>query len=310
MIIGSAAIALRTNRVVTSDIDLIMSPDDAKEFLSKVARSAKPNKHGRYCFKFAGWKFDLETTETLHNKSAEILLGRPITKKVNLLGIDHRFPVADFDALFAIKDSHMIYPFKQKKHMKTYKKLLATVGGWRRDAKLNIDRVDIDQELRDMSKLRRKEVVKRFPDLASKVSLSMTNHDFFEQSESAVGRMFHHDDLHQIVAYYDEPMFTRIKRDQSKARCEWDLFRDLPHGDKIKTIREEAMALALERVVIPRLAKEQPIRGDVAISIIMNRLMTHMSSGWFREYAIAHYEQIIDVDIDYIDRLMQKLGGQ
>ena len=85
---------------------------------------------------------------------------------------------------------------------------------------------------------------------AKKANFDQENEDFFKDT---VKRVYEHDSIHKVIAFYDEPMFNKIKVDKNKAAVEKDLVFDrLGHTDKLKVCWEEIYAVALERFLIPQ----------------------------------------------------------
>jgi hypothetical protein len=127
--------------------------------------------------------------------------------------------------------------------------------------------------------------------------LNQSNAQFFAKSERALKRVYEHDDLHDIVKYHDTPMYQVLKNDPSKAWIDKQLFERQSHENKLRTVREEAMVIALERYVIP--GKEtDPLK---AYGRALMRICTNLTSGWFREFAIDHWGEIQTPDVDYVE---------
>lgn len=121
--------------------------------------------------------------------------------------------------------------------------------------------------------------------------LNKSNEEFFTDK---VQRKYVHDDLHRQVAYYDEPMFEKIKKDRTKAMVSKEMFDNLDFGDKIKTCREEICVTALERCVIPGLLS--PTHGyRKAICL----LMTSMTKGWFPLFIALNWTTLCMPDEHY-----------
>ena len=78
--------------------------------------------------------------------------------------------------------------------------------------------------------------------------LDVPSEQFFTK---AVDRKYVHDDIHAVMAYYNEPMYKKLKKDMSKALVSKSMFEALAPEDKDKTVREETYVTALERFVVP-----------------------------------------------------------
>ena len=53
--------------------------------------------------------------------------------------------------------------------------------------------------------------------------------------------IYEHDELHELVAYGDAPIYTTLKRDPTKAMLSRKLFEAADQGTKLKLVREESM---------------------------------------------------------------------
>lgn len=124
---------------------------------------------------------------------------------------------------------------------------------------------------------------------AKKAKLKVKNEEFFTNN---VNRKFPHDDLHKAVAYYDEPMYNRIKRDKSLAQVEYDMFLDLTYEDKLKLCREEMYVVALERFIIPEVITNS-FRAYQAAGKL---LITSMTKGWFPKFIVENWNVLYKPD--------------
>lgn len=130
-----------------------------------------------------------------------------------------------------------------------------------------------------------------------KVYLNETNEDFFT---SRVDRIIEHDTLHEILAYYDEPMFNKLKKDLNKAWISKDMFTNLSYEDKLKTCREELYVIATERFLIPNNFKMNSL---IAYKKAVRLLVTSLSKGWFPLFIIENIEALDKPDIKYSDKV-------
>ena len=81
------------------------------------------------------------------------------------------------------------------------------------------------------------------------------------------------------------------------------LFEAAPLRDRLRLVREEAMAMASERVTVPALLRgdasaEAATAQQAAYSLGLCMALTTHSSGWFRAFGHAHYPQVKDLDVD------------
>lgn len=126
-----------------------------------------------------------------------------------------------------------------------------------------------------------------------KVNLNVSNEEFFNKY---VNRAYDHDSIHKAIAYYDVPMFTKLKKDQSKAWIDRDLFEKLSYYDKIRTCREEIYVIALERDLIPSGFTVNPA---IAYKRAAKSLITRMSKGWFPRFMVENWDELRKTDHHY-----------
>lgn len=133
-------------------------------------------------------------------------------------------------------------------------------------------------------------------------SLRKSSTEFFDDP---VNRKYNHDYLHELVAYYDKPLYTRLTPDPNSVWCSADLWDKLSYQGKCKCVSEEVIVTALERFVIPNLnysTKHAYLRA-------LDKVCTTMCSGWFRDFAIDNYPQIIELYNDTVfQATLTKLG--
>src|SRR5690606_6535747 len=65
---------------------------------------------------------------------------------------------------------------------------------------------------------------------------------------------------------------------------------------KLKCVREEAMAIALGRFIIPGFVHDS----QIAYSMALRKVCTTLTKGWFRDFAIDHYPELQTVDKDLL----------
>lgn len=126
--------------------------------------------------------------------------------------------------------------------------------------------------------------------------LNVKNEDFFTKN---VSRKYIHDDLHKAVAYYNEPLFNKIKKDKSLAKVDYDLFLNLTYEDKCNLCREEIYVTALERILIP-----QDFRSSdkSAFKQATKLLVTSMTKGWFPKFIITNWLNIKNYKYNYLQK--------
>lgn len=130
---------------------------------------------------------------------------------------------------------------------------------------------------------------------AKRVNLNVRNEEFFNEY---VNREFNHDFLHNALAYEDEPMFNKIKKDKSKAFISSKKFFELSYERQLNTCREEIQVIALERQLIP---SDFKIPLKTAYRRSLKALITHMTTGWFAKYLVENYHILIEIDRDFVN---------
>lgn len=181
--------------------------------------------------------------------------------------------VAPPPMLYIMKRSHMHRPLKFARHMAQLQELIS----------LGADQLDEEGQriLKERIKLTKQKFGDRVP------SLNQSNEDFFDDQ---VTKYFVHDDLHKVVAYEDEPMYEKMKRDKSLAKCEKDLWDQFSPAQKMNCVREECYVIALERFIIPKLmSNESHMPAHFAFDKALEKVCTTLTSGWFRDFAIDHW---------------------
>lgn len=181
--------------------------------------------------------------------------------------------VMDMFGLAIIKRSHLWRDLSFQKHITMYHKHLV----WATQLWTDTDR----QLMKDRAYMTRIAYPQGNP------NLMQSKEAFFDD---AVTKKYDHDHLHELVAYYDKPLYTKLLRDPTLAWCEKDLWLGLHHEDKIKCIAEEAHVIAIERFMVPNSWKYP---SKLAYIKAVDKVCTTLCSGWFRDYAIDHYPEVV-----------------
>ncbi len=221
-----------------------------------------------------------------------------------------QFNIASPESLLAIKQSHIHHRHNWHKHIKDY-------------AFLKEKGLELTDTFKEAFALRSKEREAR-QDFKKPGSLSKANEEFFARSENSVRRKFVHDELHEIIAYHDKPLYTKAKRDQSKALLDKDLFEAFSLEDQLCLVREETYVIGLERIVIPSWYNQyllqqsriinsiilEPKIAEQAYSYALMRICTDLTKGWFREFATEHYTELHKPDCDFVDKFVTAFNSQ
>ena len=196
------------------------------------------------------------------------------------------------EGLCSIKRSHLHRPRGFARNMWLYRQFSEV------DRRLDALAVSqkVDCFLTERIKLTKKEFGDKVP------SLNQTNEEFFDD---AVPKYFVHDDIHRIVAHFDEPLYEKMKSDKSLAKCERSMWEQFSPEEKKLCVLEECYVIGLERFVIPERVKGtgKGLGFSVAATKALEKVCTTLCSGWFRDYAIDNYVEIIKM----IDRKRMSL---
>lgn len=180
--------------------------------------------------------------------------------------------------LAIIKRSHLWRNLSFDKHITMYHKfgladLIKEFG------KTDIVQKDLQARI-DMTK-------KAFPQ--RNPNLMQTKEDFFDD---AVTKKYDHDYLHELFAYYDKPLYTRMLRDKNLAWCNKDQWETFTHEDQLKCVAEETYVIAAERFLIPN---NWNFPSKLAYMKALTKVCTTLTSGWFRDKAIDFYPEIVNL---------------
>lgn len=143
----------------------------------------------------------------------------------------------------------------------------------------------------------------KYPDRVP--SLNKSNEDFFNDK---VTKYYIHDDLHKVMAYYNEPIYERLKENKHLAKCKKELWLALSHEDKVKCVQEECFVIAVERFVIPNFKNGKGYMPDhMSFNKALEKVCTTLTSGWFRDFAIDNWEEIRNFEVDFYSRLFNSI---
>jgi hypothetical protein len=142
--------------------------------------------------------------------------------------------------------------------------------------------------------------MKAFPQIHPK--LNVTVGEFFDDF---VVKKYDHDYLHELFAYEDKPMYTKMQVDPSKAWCEKDMWNRFTDRQKINCVAEEVQVIATERFLVPNDFK---FPYKLAYIKALDKVCTTLCSGWFRDFAIDAYPRLINTfDPTRFDKVKERL---
>jgi|GEM_PF-6158627 len=275
MIVGSKALVYNFPNLSRSikDIDVIGSISYAEDLIDNL----KPNiiKEGNGIITL----IDIQNqNEVFNTKNVEILLTDNSESLKYYLDYNKNKQFASPEILFSLKKSHIHFPIFFKKHIIDYTFLYNYFNG-----------VD---KLEKITKINYKETEERIGQLKTP-SLNKPVVDFFDQSKKYVQYYFIHDDIHKAVAHYECPLYLKMQKDPTIAKCDRNMWNEFSYENKCKCVLEEAYVIALERKILPSLfGKAKWINSNDSLDWALMRICTNLCSGWFREFATNNFFDI------------------
>jgi hypothetical protein len=115
---------------------------------------------------------------------------------------------------------------------------------------------------------------------------------------SNIKRVIPHDDLHEIVKFYDKPLHMSIRRDLTNVKVDKELWNNL--GDKqIKCALEEIYVFAFERYF-----EKSPKQ---SIHKTLKQLITQSSKGFFNIFLIENFTELYYYDLGHFNKCIEKV---
>jgi hypothetical protein len=181
--------------------------------------------------------------------------------------------------LMLIKRSHLHRPLKFYKHIRDYHTLKK--------------QVDVDDQYYELLNDLTAKTKEKYGDRTSK--LNQNKKQFFD---NYVTRIYDHDDLHRWTCYYDKPIFERLKSNSETVWCKKSKWDELSHEDKVKCVREEGFVIAIERFLL----KDPKYPPKFAFLDAVEKICTTLCSGWFRDFAIENWEEILNHNHEFYEK--------
>lgn len=304
LLIGSLAAKINDpQRRNFHDYDIIATESEYNETLQRVIDSGIPYKLHQHdnirVIRPMGLppiEFELAIDDY---RSPKLLLAKVTkTQDVVILPIGVvQMSVADDNVLATIKYAHIYYgDGRWYKHIKDLHTLCS----------------DFDKLDWDLVRLRRKENARRRGKLHTPTLKGIVKSSFFTDNLTIPAK-YDHDSLHYCVMHHDRPIYEMIQEPGHEVECSRLLWEQLPRELKIQCCLEEAYVLSLERILIPH--REQGITDPLppelyasefsAFHWSLMRICTTITSGWFRDFAVQNYPDIIAAfNPDYWDRFL------
>lgn len=196
-------------------------------------------------------------------------------------------PICSMAGLAAIKRSHLWRDYYFNKHIAIYHNDLKPYSNPAHD-----------EFVRTRARLIQEDIQQGNP------TLNKTNEEFFDD---AVSKVYDHDTLHELVAYGDRPLYTYLKSEgkEGSAWCEKSLWDQFTHQQKVLCVAEEVYVIATERFLVPSDWEKQT---RVAYMDSLRKVCTTLTSGWFRDFAIDNYPDIVGkFDKEKFNNIKEKL---
>ena len=126
-------------------------------------------------------------------------------------------------------------------------------------------------------------------------NLNQNKDNFFKD---AVKRTYDHDSLHYSVAYEPgKPLYEKFLKDGSEVLSDWNKFQALDHETKLRAVREEVYATALERILIPKNYEYSP---SAAYAWALRRTVTSLFKNEWALFLVLNYDSLARPDMNYV----------
>lgn len=119
--------------------------------------------------------------------------------------------------------------------------------------------------------------------------------------QDAVKRKYVHDSVHEILAYYERPLYERILTGEG-VQCSREKFEALSYEDRLKLAKEEIFVTAVERFLEPSDFKFSAHR---AYWLSLKKFIISMSSGFMARFLIDNFEKLAKNNDDYVSKFKQ-----
>ena len=225
----------------------------------------------------------------LHNLTLEVEVAEKVASSMKILDyetcnqdkyaikeLNRIVSIASPETLYLLKRSHIPFRVHWKKNFFDHAFIQEKVG-------------QFPLELLATLNLRLEETKKR---LAYKEhNFRISNDQFFR---SNIKRITPHDNLHQMIKFYDRPMFEYIKKDISQAEIDYQLFSVLPYEKQLANMAEEVMALSLERVILPAIVSGKRYSEYGTKCKLTSELCFNYLPFEFRLFVVDNFFQIVN----------------
>lgn len=257
VIVGSAVLGIRFEK----DIDIIAYMDD-------IEVETTGDDYIRV-FNFQGKKVEILIAD--NQESLKYILNK----------YDSNCKVS-YEDLYCLKRGHLHIAGRRQenweKHMCDYNILKKIVN-------------EKDSDIQKLIKLHRESTDARIKQRTPRLN-GVSKEKFFDDK---VRKYIDHDLIHEEVAYEDHPMFTLMQKDAT-VTCHKDLWDQMSHTQQLQCVAEEAMTINIERNLLPSAMGQNNFKPALAgYRWALWRICTTLCSGWFREFAIDNYYEILNM---------------
>lgn len=287
-VVGSYAVYIRSGgktRPPLKDVDFIGQHDVVQRFLRSSRNqffSIYPLDGGKVvaCRKDTSsvpriFEFETAWPHSTGLEFLRIVFDDPQTKYSYMsTDLDRHFrqmiAIPSYNALLKLKLSH-----RYKKDSPHFLKTMTDII-WLRKHDLNDDgRYD------EWLKAREKETLGKHP------NLNQDKRSFF--SGDSINYIYDHDTIHEAMKRGEVPAYRLFQKDGAQVAVDRSKFEKLTLREKLNSVLEESLVLALERSQIPFDFKPKP---KASFDKALMKVCTSITSGWWREFAWEHYYDV------------------
>lgn len=206
---------------------------------------------------------------------------------------DNDKTIASKTILYAIKAGHITYPHRKwDQHIADYHALRNILK-----SNTTLDSYTVEY----LTKLHKASTAQHHGKQRLPKLKGTSKEDFFDDS---VTKYIDHDIIHQWMAHKEKPMYSYMQKDDT-VECHEDLWKSFSQLEKVQCVLEECYVIASERHIIPAAKQNKlPPNAFEVFKHALMRVCTTLCSGWFRQFAIDNYYDILNsYDHNYVKRI-------
>lgn len=118
-------------------------------------------------------------------------------------------------------------------------------------------------------------------------NLNTNKTEFFKGD--GITYIYDHDSIHEAMKHFDKPAYLYYKEFGEEVKSSQHRFNKCTEYERLHGVLEEAYVLALERSIIPH---PGALTDKQAFDTALMKVCTSITSGWFREFAWEHYNDV------------------